>query len=78
MIFFAAMADERWMGSIKMLAASEPEMVENLDSDTKEKLREREAEGEGERLKRIPRHEGLSFYGLGWVVPLNRFVTGSK
>ena len=38
MIFFAAMADERWMGSMKMLAASEPEMMENLDSDAMEKL----------------------------------------
>lgn len=38
MIFLAATADDRWMGSIKMLAASEPEIVENLDSDTMEKL----------------------------------------
>ena len=41
MIFFAAMADERWMGSMKMLAASEPEIMENLDSDAMEKLEER-------------------------------------
>lgn len=38
MIFLAAMADDRWMGSIKMLAASEPEIAENLDSETMEKL----------------------------------------
>lgn len=38
MIFLAAMADDRWMGSMKMLAASEPEMAENLDSETMEKL----------------------------------------
>lgn len=38
MIFLAAMADDRWMGSMKMLAASEPEMVENLDSEAMEKL----------------------------------------
>lgn len=39
MIFLAAMADDRWMGSIKMLAASEPEIVENLDSEAMEKLK---------------------------------------
>lgn len=39
MIFLAATADDRWMGSMKMLAASELEMVENLDSETMEKLR---------------------------------------
>lgn len=38
MIFLAATADDRWMGSIKMLAASEPEIAENLDSETMEKL----------------------------------------
>lgn len=38
MIFLAAMADDRWMGSMKMLAASEPEMAENLDSEAMEKL----------------------------------------
>lgn len=38
MIFLAATADDRWMGSMKMLAASEPETVENLDSETMEKL----------------------------------------
>lgn len=41
MIFFAAMAGERWMGSMKMLAASEPEIMENLDSDAMEKLTDR-------------------------------------
>lgn len=40
MIFLAATAEERWMGSMKMLAASEPEIMENLDSDAMEKLRE--------------------------------------
>lgn len=40
MIFLAAMADDRWMGSMKMLAASEPEIVENRDSDIMEKLRD--------------------------------------
>ena len=29
------------MGSMKMLAASEPEIMENLDSDAMEKLEER-------------------------------------
>ncbi|TNN73738.1 hypothetical protein EYF80_016118 [Liparis tanakae] len=38
MIFLAAMADDRWMGSMKMLAASEPEIIDNLDSDAVEKL----------------------------------------
>lgn len=38
MIFLAAMADDRWIGSMKMLAASEPEMAENLDSEAMEKL----------------------------------------
>lgn len=42
MIFLAAMADDRWMGSMKILAASEPEIVENLDSDNMEKLGEKE------------------------------------
>lgn len=41
MICLAAMAEERWMGSMKMLAASEPEIMENLDSEAMEKLRER-------------------------------------
>lgn len=39
MIFLAAMADDRWMGSMKMLAASEPEIMENLDSEAMEKLK---------------------------------------
>lgn len=39
MIFVAATAGDRWMGSMKMLAESEPEVVENLDSETMEKLR---------------------------------------
>lgn len=39
MIFLAATPEDRWMGSMKMLAASEPEMAENLDSETVEKLR---------------------------------------
>lgn len=38
MIFLAAMADDRWMGSMKMLAESDLEIVENLDSETMEKL----------------------------------------
>lgn len=38
MIFLAAMADERWMGSMKMLSASDPEIMENLDSEVMEKL----------------------------------------
>lgn len=45
MIFLAAMADERWMGSMKILAASEPEIMENLDSDAMEKLTGREHRG---------------------------------
>lgn len=49
MIFLAAMADDRWMGSMKMLVASEPEIEENLDSmEAKEKLTVGE-EGEGRR-----------------------------
>ena len=38
MICLAAMADDRWMGSMKMLSASEPEIMENLDSEIVEKL----------------------------------------
>lgn len=38
MIFFAATPEERWMGSIKMLAASDAEIMESLDSDVIEKL----------------------------------------
>lgn len=37
MIFLAAMADDRWMGSMKMLSASDPEIIEKR-SDTVEKL----------------------------------------
>lgn len=52
MIFLAAMADDRWMGSIKMLAASEPEIMENLDSDAMEKLeRQIVVNGSGPRAR---------------------------
>lgn len=50
MIFLAAMADDRWMGSMKMLVASEPVIAENLDSmEAMEKLG---VEEEGEKRER--------------------------
>lgn len=53
MIFLAATAEERWMGSMKMLAASEPEIMENLDSDAMEKLRRRHADLELNQTKHL-------------------------
>lgn len=45
MIFLAAMADDKWMGSMKMLLASEPVIEENLDSmEAMEKLKVEEKE----------------------------------
>lgn len=49
MIFLAAMADERWMGSMKMLSASEPDTTENLDSDSMEKLKIRHTKKKNEK-----------------------------
>lgn len=73
MIFLAAMADDRWMGSMKMLAASEPEMPENLDSmEAMEKLRvgkvgrvEEEEESAGDLYSRAGPDHACSYLGEG-------------